>query len=104
MRTLLAASAGAVLLTLTIASLSAQAALICKDGYLHYGGSGLYANRLEAEASAIEAWRRVRAGNDSDALRYACRGRPNPRHSQQSQPVPMSLPFLDESEPAGLTR
>jgi hypothetical protein len=68
MRTLLAASAGAVLLTLTIASLSAQAALICKDGYLHYGGSGLYANRLEAEASAIEAWRRVRAGNDSDAF------------------------------------
>ena len=32
MRTILAASAGAVLLILTIASLSAQAALICKDG------------------------------------------------------------------------
>jgi hypothetical protein len=63
MRTLLAASVGAVLLILTIASLSAQAALICKDGYLHHGGSGFYANRLEAEASAIEAWRRVRAGN-----------------------------------------
>ena len=33
----------------------ADAALICKGGHLHYGGSGFYSNRLEAEASAIQA-------------------------------------------------
>jgi hypothetical protein len=32
----------------------ADAALICKGGHLHYGGSGFYSNRLEAEASAIQ--------------------------------------------------
>jgi hypothetical protein len=63
MRRLLFASATAAFCMLTIVSPSAQAALICKDGRLHYGGSGFYSNRQEAEASAIEAWRRVRAGS-----------------------------------------
>jgi hypothetical protein len=63
MRRLLFASATAAFCMLTIESPSAQAALICKDGRLHYGGSGFYSNRQEAEASAIEAWRRVRAGS-----------------------------------------
>jgi hypothetical protein len=61
MRRISCALAGAVFLRLTITSLPAQAALICKDGHLHYGGSEFYANRLQAEASAIEAWRRVKA-------------------------------------------
>jgi hypothetical protein len=43
------------------APLSAQAALICKSGHLYYGGSEFYANRLQAEASAIHAWRRIKA-------------------------------------------
>jgi hypothetical protein len=34
---------------------SAEAALICKNGFLHYGGSGFHADRLQAEANAIEA-------------------------------------------------
>ncbi len=63
MRRISCALAGAVFLRLTITSLPAQAALICKDGHLHYGGSEFYANRLQAEASAIEAWRRVKAGS-----------------------------------------
>ena len=40
---------------------SADAALICKNGFLHYGGSGFHADRSQSEASAIEAWRRVKA-------------------------------------------
>jgi hypothetical protein len=39
----------------------AEAAMICKSGHLYYGGSEFYANRLQAEASAIQAWRRVKA-------------------------------------------
>ena len=46
---------------LAIASASAKPALICKGGHLHYGGSELHANRLEAEVSAIDAWRRIKA-------------------------------------------
>jgi hypothetical protein len=62
MRRLLFASVTAAFCMLTIAPASAQAALICKDGRLHYGGSGFYSNRQEAEAIAIEAWRCVRVG------------------------------------------
>jgi hypothetical protein len=50
-----------ICLILGIASASAKPALICKGGHLHYGGSGFYANRVRAEASAIDAWRRVKA-------------------------------------------
>jgi hypothetical protein len=63
MRRLLFASAAAAFSMLTVVPPSAQAALICKDGRLHYGGSGFYSDRQEAEASAIEAWRRVKAGS-----------------------------------------
>ena len=51
----------AICLMLGIASVSAKPALICKDGHVHYGGSEFHANRFEAEASAIDAWRRVKA-------------------------------------------
>jgi hypothetical protein len=55
-------SAGAAIcLMLGIALASAKPALICKNGHVHYGGSEFHANRLEAEASAIDAWRRVKA-------------------------------------------
>jgi hypothetical protein len=49
------ALAGAALLMLAIGPDFADAALICKGGHLYYGGSGFYSNRLEAEASAIQA-------------------------------------------------
>ena len=42
---------------------SAEAALICSNGFLHYGGSGFFADRAQAEASAIDAWRQVKAQN-----------------------------------------
>jgi hypothetical protein len=61
MSRLLFALTGAIGLMLTTAPPSAEAALICKDGQLHYGGSGFYANRVQAEASAVRAWRRVQA-------------------------------------------
>jgi len=63
MRRLLFASAGAALLipVLAIAPHVAEAALICKSGHLYYGGSEFYTNRLQAEASAIQAWRRIKA-------------------------------------------
>jgi hypothetical protein len=61
MRRLLLASAGATLLMPAIIPGLAEAALICKIGHLHYGGSGFHANRLQAEASAIQAWRHIKA-------------------------------------------
>lgn len=61
MRRLLFASVGATLLVPTIMPHLAEAALICKSGHLHYAGSGFYANRLQAEASAIQAWRHIKA-------------------------------------------
>ena len=62
MRRLLFASTGAALFMLAVAPKSADAALICKEGHFYYSGSEFYANRLQAEANAIEAWRRVKAG------------------------------------------
>jgi len=61
MSRLLFALTGAIALMLATASPSAAAALICKNGQLHYGGSGFYANRVQAEASAVRAWRRAKA-------------------------------------------
>jgi hypothetical protein len=61
MRKQLFALAGATLLMATIIPHHAEAALICKSGHLHYGGSGFYANRLPAEASAIQVWRHIKA-------------------------------------------
>ena len=60
MRVVLAAT-GAAFVMLAVAPRAADAALICVGGHLHYGGSEFHANRSEAEASAIEAWRRVKA-------------------------------------------
>jgi len=69
MRRLLFASAGAasLILVLAIAPHVAEAALICKSGHLYYGGSEFYTNRLQAEASAIQAWRRIKASTDGAA-------------------------------------
>ena len=61
MRKFLLVSAGAAALVLAIAPRVAEAALICKSGHLYYGGSEFHANRLQAEASAIQAWRRIKA-------------------------------------------
>ncbi|MBV9427314.1 MAG: hypothetical protein JO084_06305 [Bradyrhizobiaceae bacterium] len=47
---------------LLIAPEAADAARICKNGHLHYGGSAFHADRAEAQASAIDAWRRIKAG------------------------------------------
>jgi hypothetical protein len=53
---------GGVVLLLTIGvSDSASAARICKGGHVHYGGSEFHHNKLQAEASAVRAWRAVKA-------------------------------------------
>ena len=61
MHRLLFASVGAALLVLAMMPRFAEAALICKSGHLYYGGSEFHAKRLQAEASAIQAWRRIKA-------------------------------------------
>jgi len=58
---------GVALLILSTVPHFAEAALICKDGHLLYGGSGFYANRLQAENSAIQAWRRIKATRNGAA-------------------------------------
>jgi hypothetical protein len=60
MSKLMFAAGGAVLL-LAVVSDSASAARICKDGHVYYSGSGFYRNRLQAEASAVRAWRAIKA-------------------------------------------
>ena len=57
----------ALAFALAIAPQAAHSALICKSGHLHYGGSEFHTNRLEAEASAIDAWRRIKAGTQGSA-------------------------------------
>jgi hypothetical protein len=61
------AATGAAFVMLAIAPRAADAALICVGGHLHYGGSEFHANRSEAEASAINAWRRVKATSEGAA-------------------------------------
>jgi hypothetical protein len=51
----------AALVVLAIAPHGANAALICKDGHFYYGGSEFHADRVHAEASAVRAWRRIKA-------------------------------------------
>jgi hypothetical protein len=58
---------GAVFVMLAIAPQTAGAAVICVNGHLHYGGSEFHANRSEAAASAIDAWRRVKASTEGAA-------------------------------------
>jgi hypothetical protein len=58
------AAIGAVFAMLAIAPQASVAALICKDGHLHYGGSEFHADRSEATASAIDAWRRIKAATE----------------------------------------
>lgn len=52
---------------LAIAPQGADAALICKSGHLYYGGSEFHADRSQARASAIAAWRRVKARTEGAA-------------------------------------
>jgi hypothetical protein len=66
MRRVLAAT-GAAFVMLAIGPQAADAARICTGGHLHYGGSEFHANRSEAAASAIDAWRRVKASTEGAA-------------------------------------
>jgi hypothetical protein len=61
MRVSLCVAAAATYFALAIVPASAKLPLICKNGHLHYGGSEFHVNRLQAEASAIDAWRRIEA-------------------------------------------
>ena len=67
MRRQMLALVGTTLLMSMLVPQFAQAALICKDGHLHYGGSEFYTNRLQAEASAIQAWRHIKAATHGAA-------------------------------------
>jgi hypothetical protein len=44
-----------------IAPQAAHSARICKSGHLYYSGSDFVAERSKAEASAVQAWRRIKA-------------------------------------------
>jgi hypothetical protein len=63
----LSATVGAAFVMLAMTPQTAYSALICKSGHLYYGGSEFHANRSEAEASAINAWRRVKATTEGVA-------------------------------------
>jgi hypothetical protein len=63
----LSASIGAAFVVLAIAPQTANAAPICKSGHLYYGGSEFHANRSKARASAIDAWRRIKATTEGAA-------------------------------------
>src|SRR5215475_8795992 len=49
------------ILLLAFASNTATAARVCIGGHFHYGGSRLHHDRVHAEASAVRAWRAIRA-------------------------------------------
>jgi hypothetical protein len=63
----LSVSIVAAFVTLAIGPQTAHSALICKSGHLYYGGSEFHANRSEAQASAIDAWRRIKATTEGAA-------------------------------------
>jgi hypothetical protein len=63
----LSASVGAAFVMLAIAPQTAHSARICKSGHLYYSGSEFRANRSEAQASAIDAWRRIKATTEGAA-------------------------------------
>src|SRR5215472_11346358 len=60
MNRLMSAAAGIVAL-IAMPPPTAEAARICKAGHIYYAGSEFHANRLQAEASAVRAWRQVQA-------------------------------------------
>jgi hypothetical protein len=60
MRIITLAVGGAILFALTAMD-SADAARICKDGHFYYGGGDFHHNRVQAEASAVRAWRAIQA-------------------------------------------
>jgi|SRR6185437_13248630 len=47
--------------TLASAPRTAHSMRLCKNGQLYYSGSEFHAEKSKAEASAVEAWRRVKA-------------------------------------------
>jgi hypothetical protein len=61
------ASIAASFVILAIAPQTAHSAPICKSGHLYYGGSEFHANRSEARASAVDAWRRIKAATEGAA-------------------------------------
>lgn len=63
----LSTATGMAFLMLASLPQAADAALICKSGHLHYGGSEFHADRSEALASAIDAWRRIKAASEGTA-------------------------------------
>jgi hypothetical protein len=46
---------------LAFAPNTATAARVCIGGHFHYGGSELHHDRINAEASAVRAWRAIQA-------------------------------------------
>jgi len=60
----ISATIGAALVMLAMAPQAADAARICKGGRLYYSGSEFHADRSEAVASAVDAWRRVKAADE----------------------------------------
>lgn len=56
------AAAVAMLGAGALASAPAEAARICKDGYLTYTGNGPSANEADAKANALGVWRAMRVG------------------------------------------
>src|SRR5215467_3014994 len=51
------------ILLLAPTSHTATAARICIGGQFHYGGSGLYQDRVHAQTSAVRAWRSIQANS-----------------------------------------
>ncbi len=49
------------ILLLGFAPNTATAARVCIAGHFHYGGSELHHDRVQAEASAVRAWRAIQA-------------------------------------------
>ena len=60
----LSAAVSAALAMLSVAPHAADAARICKNGHFHYGGSAFHADRSQAQAGAIDAWRRIKAASE----------------------------------------
>ena len=60
----ISAAIGVAFVVLVLAPQAAEAARICKNGRLYYSGSDFHADRSEAVASAVEAWRRIKAASE----------------------------------------
>jgi len=72
------------ILLLAVGSNSSSAARVCIGGHFHYGGSELLHDRIQAEASAVRAWRAIQA--KSHGARAAAQMYPGSKqiHCQQA--------------------